>query len=92
MLTFTSHKIVYHMAYMCFLVYGSIPHCGNCCTLDEGGERQPWIVWQGEFKYSNNARQMVPTLVLFVLILLVVFTGVILLTPDFMDWPQQRGE
>jgi len=54
-------------------------------------EKQPWIVWQGEFKYSEAVRHNVPLLVFTVIVFLVFVTGVLLLTPDVMDLASKEG-
>lgn len=47
--------------------------------------RQPWIVWQGEYKYGYLTRQLIPLFVAFILLVLVMATGVVLISPDLME-------
>lgn len=54
-------------------------------------ERQPWIVWQGEYKYGGLTRSIVPLLVAFFLIVIVMATGVVLLSPDIAELMAKKG-
>jgi hypothetical protein len=47
--------------------------------------REPWIVWQGEYKYGYLTRQLIPLFVAFILLVLVMATGVVLISPDIME-------
>jgi hypothetical protein len=53
--------------------------------------REPWIVWQGEYKYGGLTRSLVPLFVAFILLVLVMVTGVVLLVPDIIDLNVQKG-
>ena len=48
-------------------------------------EKQPWIVWQGELRYSEFTRKMVALFLSFFAIVLSFFTRLFLLTPDIVD-------
>jgi hypothetical protein len=47
--------------------------------------REPWIIWQGEYKYGYLTRQLIPLFVAFILIVIVMATGVVLISPDLME-------
>jgi hypothetical protein len=54
-------------------------------------EKQPWIVWQGELRYGYLTRQLIPMFVAFILIVIVLATGVLVIYPDLAEWKGTQG-